>query len=52
MQASGSNSYSEFARMALLDKCRAVEADLLKANPAEYARLYEGNPFYQGSGKG
>jgi len=40
MEAGGFSVWSEFCRVALMEKCRAIEMDLRTSDPAEYVRIY------------
>lgn len=40
MAAEGFTVWSEFCRVALTEKCVAIEAQLRTRDPQEYARLY------------
>jgi hypothetical protein len=40
MEAGGFSVWSEFCRVALTEKCRAIKGDLRTRDPAEYARIY------------
>ena len=40
MEAGGFTVWSEFCRVALTEKCQAIERDLRERHPAEFARVY------------
>ena len=40
MEAGGFSVWSEYCRVALTEKCQAIEGDLRARDPAEYARIY------------
>jgi hypothetical protein len=40
MQVEGFTVWSEFCRVALTDKCRAVESELRRRDPEEFIRVY------------
>lgn len=40
MGAGGFSVWSEYCRVALTEKCQAIESDLRTRDPAEYARIY------------
>lgn len=44
MLVSGATVYNDFARMALIARCREIEDDLRARNPAEYDRIYGRRP--------
>ena len=44
MEATGFSVWSEFCRIALLEKCHAAERHLRERDPAEYHRIYGKNP--------
>lgn len=40
MDVGGFSVWSEFCRVALTEKCQAIEANLRERDPAEFARIY------------
>jgi Arc/MetJ-type ribon-helix-helix transcriptional regulator len=40
MEAGGFSVWSEYCRVALTEKCQAIEGDLRTRDPSEYARIY------------
>ncbi len=46
MRAEGIDNYADFARSALIDKCRVIEEQLRTRNPTEYKDLYGGQSYY------
>jgi len=40
MEAGGYSVWSEFCRVALTEKCQAIEAELRARDPAEHARIF------------
>lgn len=44
MKASGATVWADFARVALLDRCRKIEAELKATHPEEYRKIYGSGP--------
>jgi len=40
MEVGGFTVWSEFCRVALTEKCQAIERELRERHPAEFARVY------------
>lgn len=41
MQAGGFAVWSEYCRVALTEKCQAIERELRQRDPAEFSRIYD-----------